>query len=461
MAEKKKKASGMQNVSMKTSVAARYTAFYKMLAVLTIAVTVSPLVGTVLYPMMPKYANLFAFVGTVGLVMLGYLFQTIFGAVANIKRVDSGLAYESTEKQFEPLHAAPPLALAGIIALLSVGWTRSLLTEIFGRFDKVSLIPYIVAVAVGALMVVGIVLWFFPFNRLISFKSLAPFGVVLLIDFALNIVFGAPLTYLTACTAFFVVSYYILMNQSFILGMSERAGFGVTTGGARFYNLSLVLVSLIVVVLLVFAALTVIVGATVSVKMLAFLALNSTARDGNSYTRPDVSDVMKDFDKDVFEGIVDIGGTAAKGFFGAFCVVIISIILFFILIRKYDVIGSIRRFIDRLWDDIMWFFHNVYYFLIRKQPDDIIISASPEFLLTPICQKLGLTMMASRVDKRTGIYTGVNCDGAEKIRRLYEAYPDAVVEHFYSDSHSDDPMAGIAQNAVWVDGSKLSSWKNK
>jgi len=98
------------------------------------------------------------------------------------------------------------------------------------------------------------------------------------------------------------------------------------------------------------------------------------------------------------------------------------------------------------------------WYLEQKKDDDIIISASPEFLLEPICSKLNITMMASRVDKHTGEYTGVNCDGKEKIRRLYEAFPEAHVDNFYSDSHSDDPMAEIADKAIWVDGNKLSDW---
>lgn len=98
------------------------------------------------------------------------------------------------------------------------------------------------------------------------------------------------------------------------------------------------------------------------------------------------------------------------------------------------------------------------WYLNQKQDDDIIISASPEFLLRPICSKLGITMMASVVDIHTGAYTGVNCDGNEKVRRLYERFPDAVIDEFYSDSHSDDPLAEIAKSAYMVDGNRIFPW---
>ena len=102
------------------------------------------------------------------------------------------------------------------------------------------------------------------------------------------------------------------------------------------------------------------------------------------------------------------------------------------------------------------------WYLESKRPDDVIISASPEFLLAPICEELGVErMMASRVDSASGLYTGVNCHGEEKIVRFREFYRDEQIEAFFSDSHSDDPMARISPKAVWVNGDERTDWKFK
>lgn len=102
------------------------------------------------------------------------------------------------------------------------------------------------------------------------------------------------------------------------------------------------------------------------------------------------------------------------------------------------------------------------WYLETKRADDVIISASPEFLLAPICRVLGVErMMASRVDPSNGTYTGANCHGEEKILRFREFYHDAQIEAFFSDSHSDDPMAKISPKAVWVKGNDLREWKFK
>lgn len=97
----------------------------------------------------------------------------------------------------------------------------------------------------------------------------------------------------------------------------------------------------------------------------------------------------------------------------------------------------------------------------RQKDDDIIISASPEFLLEPICERCGIKhLIASKVDKKTGIYTGENCWGEEKVKRLYEKFPGAKCEEFYSDSLSDSPLASLADTAMIVRGSELTEWND-
>ena len=93
------------------------------------------------------------------------------------------------------------------------------------------------------------------------------------------------------------------------------------------------------------------------------------------------------------------------------------------------------------------------------RPDDVVISASPEFLIRPACDALGIGhVLGSPVDPRDGTFHGPNCHGPEKVRRFREAWPDAAVENFYSDSHSDDPMAALAERAWLVRGDRLSDW---
>lgn len=99
------------------------------------------------------------------------------------------------------------------------------------------------------------------------------------------------------------------------------------------------------------------------------------------------------------------------------------------------------------------------WYIKKSRPDDIIISASPEFLLFPVCKNV--TLIASRVDPKTGVFTGKNCYGAEKVARLRERLPGCVISEFYSDSLSDTPLAQLAERAYIVDGDNINPWPDK
>ena len=92
--------------------------------------------------------------------------------------------------------------------------------------------------------------------------------------------------------------------------------------------------------------------------------------------------------------------------------------------------------------------------------DDVVISASPEFLIKPACEKLGIShVMASQVDPYTGLYQGKNCWGEEKVRRFYEGFGEGTpIDTFYSDSLSDAPLASLAKEAWIVRDDQFVPW---
>lgn len=100
------------------------------------------------------------------------------------------------------------------------------------------------------------------------------------------------------------------------------------------------------------------------------------------------------------------------------------------------------------------------WYLEKKKPEDIVISASPTFLLKPICLQLGIRdILASIVDKKSGKYIGENCKGKEKVTRFFKKFPGETIEEFYSDTDSDEPLAYIAQKSYRVKGEKITEWK--
>lgn len=112
--------------------------------------------------------------------------------------------------------------------------------------------------------------------------------------------------------------------------------------------------------------------------------------------------------------------------------------------------------VDRFWRENLL---RIYpWYLEQKREDDLIISASPEFLILPVCALLGVRGIASPVSPETGALLGPNCRGEEKVIRLRRACPDTPVEEFYSDSSSDIPLARLARSAWLVRGGTPAPW---
>ena len=117
-------------------------------------------------------------------------------------------------------------------------------------------------------------------------------------------------------------------------------------------------------------------------------------------------------------------------------------------------VPDVDKYVKDFWENAR---NNIKpFYLLKDHSQDIIISASPEFLLKDICKELDTKMLiASRVDKKTGKFDGLNCHDVEKVRRLNEKIKNYEVEEAFSDSKSDDPILKLAKNPYYVKGNKL------
>ena len=126
--------------------------------------------------------------------------------------------------------------------------------------------------------------------------------------------------------------------------------------------------------------------------------------------------------------------------------------VFSFLPRLDDVEGIVQEF---------WVQHEANvepWYLEQKRDDDLIISASPDFLLRPAAEKLGVALIATPMNPYTGKIMGKNCHDREKVRRFLEHYDRDSVENFYSDSLSDSPMAELADRAWMVKDHLCFPW---
>lgn len=100
------------------------------------------------------------------------------------------------------------------------------------------------------------------------------------------------------------------------------------------------------------------------------------------------------------------------------------------------------------------------WYIEQKHSDDLIISASPEFIVAPFCKNLGnISLIATEADPLTGLISGKNCKGDEKVKRFRSKYGNAEIDEFYSDSLSDLPLAQTAKRSFIVSKNKIKRWE--
>ena len=98
------------------------------------------------------------------------------------------------------------------------------------------------------------------------------------------------------------------------------------------------------------------------------------------------------------------------------------------------------------------------WYLEQRKDDDVVISASPEIFLRPICNELGITVIGTEIDS-SGRLAGPNLRGEEKVAAFRDHYGQTIPDAFYSDSLSDLPMMLYARRAYLVLGEHVQEYR--
>ena len=122
--------------------------------------------------------------------------------------------------------------------------------------------------------------------------------------------------------------------------------------------------------------------------------------------------------------------------------------------KHKDAIPSIVcEFWDKRMDKIKPFYKDV------QKDDDIIITASPYFMMEEICKRLGIkNLVASEVDLDKGEIVRA-CFREGKIDCLNDAFPDVEIDDFYTDSMNDQFLFPFAKRVFMVKGNKITQIK--
>jgi phosphoserine phosphatase len=109
------------------------------------------------------------------------------------------------------------------------------------------------------------------------------------------------------------------------------------------------------------------------------------------------------------------------------------------------------------WDTRMHKIKSFYF--QQQQEDDLIVSASPEVLLSILCERINIkNFIGTTVDFEIGKITFA-CFRENKAVAFKNRYPDTVIDNFYTDSMNDKALMDISTNVYLVKGKKIRQIK--
>lgn len=118
-----------------------------------------------------------------------------------------------------------------------------------------------------------------------------------------------------------------------------------------------------------------------------------------------------------------------------------------------DIPSLVTKFWDKRIRKIKPFYKEI------QREDDVIITASPKFMMKDICDRLGIRhLIATDFDIQTGEVRKA-CFREGKIDCFREAFPDGIIDNFYTDSLNDKFLFPFAKHVFMVKKDKITQIK--
>lgn len=112
-----------------------------------------------------------------------------------------------------------------------------------------------------------------------------------------------------------------------------------------------------------------------------------------------------------------------------------------------------EEFTELFWKEKYYKIKPIFRDMLKE--DDVIVSASFDFLLKPACEKLGVKkLICSHIDMGTGKVIQL-CYRENKPDLFLKMFPDTQPENFYTDSKNDLPLMKICKHNWYVKGNKI------
>lgn len=285
-----------------------------------------------------------------GCAMAGYGIQHLTGLIFRIVRPKAENNYEDIKRRYKPVQAIP----CHILAVIWFGIANDLGFEILREhaiiFSHNSIYPLIFAIGGFILMEYGAYLWFFPYNVLVSMRSIAIVSVMMLIQTVVLVyVRGLPLgfynTSLVVTEFLAILIYMVLLNQCFLTRQYDNR-VSYVNDAAKLYSAGVVVGAAAVIILMAQVVRVIVTG----ILKLLELAL---AKSILAFNRPHESEI-EEISGGGTAGMVPGNGVlfgGGNGLIPALLLGLLFVTLFIIMISP-SIRERILRFLEQLFRDL-------------------------------------------------------------------------------------------------------------
>lgn len=109
-------------------------------------------------------------------------------------------------------------------------------------------------------------------------------------------------------------------------------------------------------------------------------------------------------------------------------------------------VPNVKKQVNKFWNKE--FCRIKQWYLQQKEPTDVVISATPSLIIGEVCNRLGVSYIATE--------KGIHCYGHNKVTLFKQRFGNVIPQEFYSDSLSDYPMLKYAEKGFVVQGEKVT-----
>ncbi len=171
------------------------------------------------------------------LLFIGYFLQALMSRITKFKRSDN--EFDSNMKYIDISRVTLPLVLcaAAFFPLCSLMQAYKEYTEVY--FDRYALDIYLYPALCCLIMAAGVILWFYPYHKLLHIRLVYAYGAGFLIDAVISGLFSVNTVFHAICFVIFLGIFFTVSNLRSIEESLSASKFRVPSNDFRSYNLAM------------------------------------------------------------------------------------------------------------------------------------------------------------------------------------------------------------------------------